>query len=383
MSSQPRVSVIIPCFNLGLFVEEALDSVFEQTYLDFEILVVDDGSTDADTRARLDGLQLPKTRVIRSENRGLSGARNLGIRHSVGRYICSLDADDRLAPSWLERAVALLDRDTRLTFVSHWLEAFGDEQWNWTPGRCDLGMLLDFNLVNGAALFKREIVDAIGGFDESMREGCEDWEFWIRVTEAGYRGAIVPEVHYQYRRRSDSMSRAMNDGDTHLRLYADLVAKHPKSYQRHLVDLVLRRERTFADLSNQIGALDDEVRWLESALDERELELTRGRTRLNDVEARLQRENQVRELQARVRELEERLRELAERAAWLDRERSALIDWSDRLETERNVLATQADDASKVADAWRTRTGDLQRSWSWRITSPLRRLYEAWGARWT
>ena len=224
MNHGPRVSVIIPCYNLGRFVEESVDSVLKQTYTDFEILVVNDGSTDGDTRLRLDGLERPQTRVIHSENRGLSGARNLGILHSTGRYICSVDADDRLAPNWLDRAVALLDGDSGLTFVSHWLETFGDERWDWKPGRCDLGMLLDFNVVNGAALFRREIVDAIGGFDESMREGCEDWEFWIRVTEAGYRGAIVPEVHYQYRRRSDSMSRTMNDGDTHLRLYRTLLA---------------------------------------------------------------------------------------------------------------------------------------------------------------
>ena len=141
----PRVSVVIPCFNLGALVHEAIDSVLAQTFQDVEIVVVDDGSTDDATRRTLADLDRPKTRVVRSENRGLSAARNLGIRESGGGYICSLDADDRLAPECLERGVQLLDAEPGVAFVSHWLETFGDEHWTWQPTRCDLGALLDLN----------------------------------------------------------------------------------------------------------------------------------------------------------------------------------------------------------------------------------------------
>ena len=322
----------MPCFNLGRYLAEALHSVRDQTLSDVELVVVDDGSTEAETIREPDGVAAAGTQVIRSENRGLSAARNLGIRHTRGEYICCLDADDALVPSWLDRAVAQLDGDRGVGFVSHWLETFGDEQGEWTPGRIDLGALLDKNTVNGAALFRREIIDAVGGFDESMRDGCEDWEFWIRVIEAGYRGTIVPEVLYRYRRRPDSMSRAMNATDTWFRLYGELIDKHPGSYREHLLDLMLRRDWTIAGLCRGIDGVQDELAVvLEPALAERRLELERAEARLEAVTAH----GDVGA--ARLRDLE-----------------------------------SARDDAVAQVTA-------LHRSWSWRITRPLRRVYEWFG----
>ena len=325
---EPRVSVIVPCYNLGQFLGEALDSVFAQTWTDLEVVVVDDGSTDPATRSVLELLQRPNTRVVRSENRGLPAARNLGIRHSRGEYLCSLDADDLLAPTWIERAVGLLDADPGLAFVSHWLDTFGDEKWEWKPGRCDLGMLLDTNTINGGAIVRRSVVEEVGGFDESMRDGCEDWEFWIRVSERGHRGAIVPEVLYHYRRRPDSMSREMHRADRYLAIYEGIVRKHPDSYGRYLPDLVLRRERLIADLTASVQNIEAELdTWLEPALEERRREVARARARLAEVVAGEELQRKAHEASARVEELERRVR--------------ALHD-----------------------------------SWSWRITAPLRRVYE-------
>jgi glycosyltransferase involved in cell wall biosynthesis len=314
----PWVTVIVPCFNLGHYLVEALDSVLAQTWTDLEVVVVDDGSTEPATRRLLDSLQRPKTRVVRSDNRGLSAARNLGVRHSHGEYVCSVDADDRLEPTWIERGVAALDADPGLAFVSHWLDTFGDEQWEWKPTRCDLGMLLDTNTINGAAIVRRAVVEAVGGFDESMRGGCEDWEFWIRVTERGYRGAILPEILYHYRRRPGSMSREMHRAERYLEVYADIIRKHTDSYRRHLPDLVLRRERVIADLTSSIHAVEDELdTWLRPALAERQREVARCRARLEQA---LADEERIQGLQDQVRALHD--------------------------------------------------------SWSWRITAPLRRLYE-------
>lgn len=330
-SRLPRVSVVIPCFNLGRYLAEAVESVRAQTFQDFEILVVDDGSTEEATLRELTDLAAAGIRVLGSENRGLSAARNLGIANASGEYVSALDADDRFAPEWLERAVAFLEARPDLAFVSHWLRAFGDESWDWQPVRCDLTVLLDYNVLNGAALFRRRLVEDIGGFDESMREGCEDWEFWIRAVSRGHRGAILPYVLYEYRRRTDSMSHAMNRDDTHLRLYASLVAKHPEVYARHLWDLVLRREWTFARLVRQSDALDDELSHrLEPLLEERRRELVRAKARLADIRERQR-------LDARLLELE------AER-----------------------------DEATRLAR-------EVLESRSWRLTSPLRRAYERIG----
>ena len=106
----PRISVLLPCFNHGAFIDEAVESVFAQTFQDFEIIVVDDGSTDAPTVEKLSSWTVPRLRVLRTGNRGLPAARNHAARHASGAVFCALDADDRLAPTWFEKALAVLDR---------------------------------------------------------------------------------------------------------------------------------------------------------------------------------------------------------------------------------------------------------------------------------
>ncbi len=255
MSAIPRVSIIVPCYNLGRFLDEAVASVLAQTFQDFEILVVDDGSTEAETRRLLTEYRRPRTRVLYSDNRGLPAAKNLGIQETTGAYICALDADDRLEPTMLEKSVHILDEDPSIAFVSHWLRTFGDEEREWTPERCDFPALLDMNTVNGAALVRRDAVMAVGGFDASMRQGCEDWDLWISLVERGFRGTILPEVLFRYRKRADSMTVGMQ-GEAHFELYRYLIEKHEASYRNHLPELLLRRESGICDLIMHVHDLE-------------------------------------------------------------------------------------------------------------------------------
>jgi glycosyltransferase involved in cell wall biosynthesis len=240
--------VIIPCFNLGRFLDEAVESVLSQTFRDYEILIVDDGSTDAETAARLEAYRRGPARVIRTENRGLPAAKNTGIANTTGLYICALDADDRLEPHMLERSVAALEQQPEIAFVSHWLRYFGDTTGEWRPERCDFPALLDVNSVNGAALVRRSAVQAVGGYDESFTTGCEDWDFWITLVERGFAGVILPEVLFNYRRRPSSMSRTMLETEGHPGLYSRLVRKHEAIYRDHLGALILRREQGIVNL---------------------------------------------------------------------------------------------------------------------------------------
>jgi GT2 family glycosyltransferase len=321
-----RVSVLLPCFNHGAFLDEAIGSVLAQTFQDFEIIVVDDGSTEAATIAKLDGLTAPRTTLLRTANRGLAAARNHAAAHASGELFCALDADDRLAPSWFEKGIALLDAQPDTAFVSHWLETFGDERWTWTPDRCDLPSLLARNTVNGAALVRRAAFEAIGGYDEAMREGCEDWDFWLRLVEQGFSGAIVPEVLFHYRRRAGSMSRVMLD-EMRRRPLETLIAKHRDQYCRHLVDVLVAREAEARHLAMEIGQLE--------------------RDRLTTLDPSLERAR-------------EELAAVAAKAA------RALTDRS--REEAREHLAWKASELEKDVAA-------LRGSWSWRITAPLRKLY--------
>ncbi len=319
--TRPTTSFVVTCHNLGAYLNETLDSLFSQTVQDFDVVVVNDGSTDGATCRLLANLARPRTRVVHGERRGLPGARNFGAGHTEGRYLCMVDADDLLEPTYLERSIQALESRPDAAFASHWLRAFGDETWDWTPTDCGFPELLHANTVNGAALLRREVFDTVGGFDESMVDGCEDWEFWIRVVDAGFTGVIIPEFLFRYRRRADSMSRVMHGVPGMPILYRQLVDRHPDIFARHLVPLLGHRDDEIASLSTSLwhhekhwaSDLEGRRQWL------RDNEV--GRQRLSGEAARAE-VGALREAVRREREMQ----------------------------------------------------GELRASWSWRLTSPLRAL---------
>jgi glycosyltransferase involved in cell wall biosynthesis len=144
----PRVSIVIPCYNQGAFVDEAIESVFAQTWQDFEIIVVNDGSTDPFTVKHLQQLNSPKTRVLHTDNQGLSSARNNGIRESQGEYILPLDADDCIGSAYLEQAVQLLDADPDVGIVYCKARFFGDRNSEWQLPEYSLEEMLLNNAID-------------------------------------------------------------------------------------------------------------------------------------------------------------------------------------------------------------------------------------------
>jgi GT2 family glycosyltransferase len=255
----PRTSFVVTCHNLGAYLEEALDSLNAQTVSDHEIVVVNDGSDDAATCRLLAGLDRPATRVVHSERLGLPGARNLGVAHARGEFLCMVDADDLLEPVYLERSLERLARDPHIAFASHWLRTFGDEDWEWTPTDCTFPALLQTNTVNGAALMRRSMFEHLGGFDETMVDGCEDWEFWIRAVAAGFPGVIIPEFLFRYRRRSDSMSRTMERSPGYAALVRQVVDRHADTFLRHLPAVLARNDQEIA--ARSVGAWQLHAEW--------------------------------------------------------------------------------------------------------------------------
>ena len=205
-SGQPLISVVIPCFNYGAYVADAVDSVLRQTLERVEVIVVDGGSTDGTTPDRLRRLQQerPQVRVLFREGRHLVGDnRNFGIELATGRYVCCVDADDMIAPIYLELAAYLLERHG-YDLVSTATRTFGnrEETFGLVP-RPDLADMLLANNLSTVAVFRRDLWERCGGFhDVGLGEDYvyEDWKLWVRMAAHGARMInIVGQQLFLYR----------------------------------------------------------------------------------------------------------------------------------------------------------------------------------------
>ena len=249
----PTVSVVVPCFNLGAYLDEAVQSAIAQTRQDVEILIVDDGSDDPVTQHLLASYRRPRTRILRTANRGVAAARNTGLEEARGRYVSFLDADDVLEPRFLEATIGLLEADDSLAFASCWLTAFGASDFAWEPRRCDFPWLLAEDTVCTAAPMRRDALLAIGGFDERPAlDGYEDWALAVDLVERGHRGEIVPERLFRYRIRPGSKSSERSKPRNHMRVFETMLEKHAGAYARHASGVL-------AAIGERIAALEAQM----------------------------------------------------------------------------------------------------------------------------
>jgi hypothetical protein len=194
-----RVSIVIPCYNQTEHLPEAIESCLAQTVQPEEIIVVDDGSTKGDVAAVVKAY--PTVKLIRRENGGVAAARNTGIKTATGEWICALDSDDYLHPRFIERLIGRND------VVSPLLQAFGAGYSDTWGGSVKYPSVADFARENSAicgSLFRKVWWERVGGYDENMRHGYEDWDFWTRLAHAGARFTNMNEVLFHYRRYPES-----------------------------------------------------------------------------------------------------------------------------------------------------------------------------------
>lgn len=242
----PKVSVIITCYNLGAYLEEAIESVRAQNYTDFELLVIDDGSTDAATIAVLDRLGSDaELRLIRTPNQGVARARNQCIEASTGLYILPLDADDRILPEYLARAVAVLEQCPEVGFVGCHYCTFGDREIEYTPASYQLPELLVENVVPISSLFRRECWSKAGGYCADLN-GMEDWDLWLSILGQGYAGAVVPKILFEYRVRQQSNIAQIREPQIYQARQQLLYQRHQKLYDRYIYDVLSWKDHLFA-----------------------------------------------------------------------------------------------------------------------------------------
>jgi glycosyltransferase involved in cell wall biosynthesis len=246
------VSIVIPCYNPTRFLLEALDSALTQTHEPIEVVLVNDGSDNPDACELLESLTPRVTIRVDQPNAGPASARNAGFRAAHGTYILPLDADDRLAPTFVAECVAALQANPEAAFVYTDYRVFGDTVYVERLDSYNLYNLLDRNTIPYASLIRRADWELVRGYDESVRVNYEDWELWLRLGERGRFGYHLPRVLFEYRKSGRSMFSLAQEHDKELR--GRIRANHPDLYsQESSARIKARWAPAVCVLSSQLG----------------------------------------------------------------------------------------------------------------------------------
>lgn len=227
-----KVSVIIPCYNQSSFLSEAIQSIVDQTHESWECFIVDDGSPD-DTKiiAKKWCDNDPRIHYLYQENGGLSNARNFGIKNAKSDFILTLDADDKYEKTFIEKALKIFNENTSVGVVSSWVLRFRGQKEIAIikPKGKTVEDFLFSNACNGTSLFRKKCWEQVGGYDENMKIGYEDWDFYIRVCAIGWRVHIITESLFFYRQHNFSMRLdAYANHDVAIKKY--IYSKHKELY---------------------------------------------------------------------------------------------------------------------------------------------------------
>lgn len=251
MSRKPNlISAIIPCYNHGEFITDAIESILSQTYKQIEIIVVDDGSDCEETVQILKNIDMPRTTVYHKKNGGASSARNYGIEKSSGEFILTLDSDDRFEPAFAAKALDILKNNPKTGMVTSYVKRSNGS--HTSKVKLQGGELKDFLIENHASaslLFRHQCWVDAGGYDEEI-PGFEDWEFFIGVTKHGWLVDSIPEYLLSYRVIEGSNYDKHKEHSPEIIEY--MVKKHKEEFQNHLGSVIYEKERNIIELETTL-----------------------------------------------------------------------------------------------------------------------------------
>lgn len=227
-----KISIIIPCYNQGIYIEEAVQSVLDQSWQNFEIIIINDGSTDEHTNKILQEFNKPKTKVYTIENGGLANARNFGILKSNGEFILPLDADDKISKTYLAKAIEVFENeDVKLVYSKAAL--FGGHNGIWNLEDYSYNRLLYQNMIFCSAVYRKADYLKSQGYNSNMLYGWEDWDFWLSLLNENSKVVCLNEIHFYYRVKNESMIKSISK-EQEIYLYKQLYENHKNIYDRVL-----------------------------------------------------------------------------------------------------------------------------------------------------
>jgi len=201
---KPLVSVIIPVYNMEQYLAETIESVLQSTYPEFEIILVDDESSDKSVEITREYAEKDtRVKCFTQQNGGAAAARNHAIRKSSGEYILPVDADDKIATDYIEKAVEVLIHQPKVKVVGSNAVFFGEKEGIWILPEFDLKLLARKNLINNCSMYRKADWEQAGGYCEQLR-GREDWDFWISMLKDGGEVHRLSMTGLYYRIRKNS-----------------------------------------------------------------------------------------------------------------------------------------------------------------------------------
>lgn len=227
-----QISIIVPCFNQGNFLCECLQSILNQSFSEWECIIVDDGSID-NTREIAESW-VKKDRRFKyffQQNAGVCAARNLGVSKASGTWILPVDGDDKLSTDYLEKAYPFLSNENTVVYGN--VELFGNAVGRWDLEEFSIEKLARFNMIHISSFYKKSDFNRIGGYDTNMRYGLEDWEFYISLLKDGGHVVRLDDVGLYYRILQKSRTTELKADRQEEMLYY-LEKKHFDFFYRYL-----------------------------------------------------------------------------------------------------------------------------------------------------
>ncbi|TYB80169.1 glycosyltransferase family 2 protein [Bizionia saleffrena] len=241
MSNIAQITFIVPCYNQATFLDEALETVINQTYKDWKCIIVNDGSTDHTEEIAQNWVNKDnRFSYLYKTNGGLSSARNAGINLSNTTYIFPFDSDDKLVITYLEKAMPILLNDECIEVLSCRVRLFGVRNEEFVLPEYSFKQLLLRNCFIACSIFKLKTFKKVGGYDENLKS-FEDWDFWISVLKEKGKHYKINELLYFYRKHQENSlsNRFYKDQDFYLSLYDYVYTKHIKLYKEYFPNFIL------------------------------------------------------------------------------------------------------------------------------------------------
>lgn len=255
------ISVIMPCYNDGQYIEEAIASLQMEKHPDVEVIIIDDGSDDSVTKTVLDKVVSKRIRLLHTHHNGPSCARNEGIRAAKGTYILPLDADDRIEHAYLDKAKAVLEKNPQCGVAYCKADLFGEASGPWMLAPYSFERMLVESLVFVTAMFRKTDWEAVGGFRTDMKDGMEDYDFFIGILALEKNIIQLDEVLFHYRiKKKSRTTEFVRDAEAVRRAFQSVYEHHQAFYDKHsrlyaclLRDEIVRQRMEIERLMHMTG----------------------------------------------------------------------------------------------------------------------------------